>query len=488
MFYSGVYKTITQLTREVRRVYGTTLEKAASDGYGLKPRTTMAQKQPQRVSFGGGAARAVVTTNDDDAPLATPPQPVKRPAPTTEDTPGAAKRANVDEEEAPAPKFKLSKWDLQPWRTGFVPDVVLEEYEFPLPTGDSDHIRRIYDHASKKHQDSKCASAGTCAWCVAAGAPNFFRGDPKKKSVSLSLYVEAIKTYTLVDEDFDVEFHNLAVEVLKTYGEDLEVLDFNDFFMENCGQMRYCAHCYPEIPSAVEAMIIFQQAPFALKTSMALNERKQALAEFNLKKTTAKKEFVAKLREVAICSHFDWMLHIQSNKHNHRKSMNIDDLPDEMDGVQKSVVSVKHQIAQLELVFQNQMGELMRRMAEKPATPKASQNMLMSETEQFVEVLLHPTGKFKEFLSKLVCDLATTVNSHTVKVVGEVATNSAKNITEVVNSVRANSANIQGLTCEISKVPENITKSIQPVVEKLTAFEERLGKIEEVMKKQLEGK
>lgn len=433
----------------------------------------MAQKQ--RSSFGGGAA-------DDDAPMATPPFATKRPALHTDETPGSAKRVNVEEEEVPT--FKMSKWNLQPWRTGFVPNVVLEEYDFPLPTGDSDHIRRIYDHASKKHQDSKCAGTGTCAWCIAAGASNFFRGDPKKKSVPLPLYFETIKTYTLVDEDFDVEFHNLEADALTTYGDELEVLDFNDFFMENCGQMRYCAHCYPEIPSAVEAMSNFQQAPFALKTSMALNERKQALADFNAKKTAAKKEFVAKLREVAICSHFDWMLHIHSNKHNHRKSMNIDDLPDEVDGLHHSVVAVKNQITQLELIFKSGIDDLMKKMAEKPGTPKVSQNLLMSETEQFVEALLHPTGKFKEYLSKLVCDLATTVNSQTVKVVGEVATN-----------VKANSMNIQSLSGSFTKFeteqkkafPEHITKSfmeaVNPVFDKLTGFEERLGKIEECMKK-----
>jgi hypothetical protein len=481
MFYSGVYKTITQLTREVRRVYGTTLEKAASDGYGLKPRTTMAQKPQQRVSFGGGAAapRAVVTANEDDAPLATPPPAVKRPAPSTEEPPGSAKRANVEEEEVPT--FKMSKWDFQPWRTGFVSEVVLEDYADPLPTSQSDHILRIYHHASKKHQETKCAATGNCVWCRAAGTPNFFKGNPDKKSVPHSLYVEAIKTYTLVDEDFDVEFHDASVDAIKSYGEDLEVLDFNEFFMENCLQMRYCAQCYPEVSAAVEAMSKFFQAPFAVKTSMSVVERRQALEEFNTKKATMKKEFVAKLREVSICSHFDWVLHLQSNKHNHKKNMNIDDLPQEVDGLHQSVVAVKNQILQLELVFKNQMEDLMRRMAEKPTTPKVSQHMLMSETEQFAEALLHPTGNFKQYLSKLFGELSASLTA-------SLTTNLARNITEVVNSVRANSVNIQGLTCDIQKVPESIKNSLQPVVETLTGFEERLGKIEEVMKNQLEGK
>jgi hypothetical protein len=472
MFYSGVYKTITQLTREVRRVYGTTLEKAASDGYGLKPRTTMAQKPQQRISFAGGGA-------DDDALMATPPLATKRVPPHTDETPGSAKRVNVEEEEVPT--FKMSKWDFQPWRTGFVSEVVLEDYDDPLPTSQSDHILRIYSHASKKHQETKCAATGTCVWCRAAGASNFFKGNPDKKSVPHSLYVEAIKTYILVDEDFDVEFHDTTVEVLKTYGDDLEVLDFNDFFMENLSQMRYCVQCYPELPSAVEAMSKFYQASFVVKTSMALTERKHALLDFNAKKAAAKKEFIAKLREVAICSHFDWVLHLNSNKHNHKKSMNMDDLPQEVDGLHQSVVAVKHQITQLELVFKNQMGELMRRMAEKPTTPKVSQHLMMSETEQFVEALLHPSGKFKDHISKLFGELSAGLTA-------SLTTNLARNITEVANSVRANSVNIQGLTCEISKVPENITKSIQPVVEKLTDFGDRIDKIEEVMKKHLEGK
>ena len=373
----------------------------------------MAQKQ--RISFGGGAV-------DDDAPI-TPYLATKRSALHTDDTPGSAKRVNVEDEEVPT--FKLSKWNLQPWRTGFVPNIVFEHYKFPLPTGDSDHIRRIYDHASKKHQDSKCASAGTCSWCIAAGVPNFFRGDPKKKSVPLPLYLETVKTYNVVDEDFDIEFHDATAKTLKSYGDELEVLDFNDFFMDNCGQMRYCAQCYPEIPSAVEAMVNFQQAPFALKTSMALSERKQALIEFNSKKAAVKKEFVAKLREVAILSHFDWMLHMYSNKHNNRKSMNMNDLPDEGDGLHHSIVSVKSQITQLELFLKSNFETVVKKIAEKPGTPKASQNLLMSETEQFVEALLHPAGKFKEYMSQLV----------------------------------------------------------SPVLEKLTGFEERFGKIEDFMKK-----
>ena len=475
MYYSCRYKTITQLTREVRRVYGTTLEKAASDGYGLKPRTTMAQKQQQRISLGGGA--------DDDALMATPPFATKRPA--QDDIPGSAKRVNAEDEEIPT--FKLSKWDFQPWRTGFVSEVALDEYEDPLPTSESDHILRIYSHASKKHQETKCAATGTCVWCKAAGASNFFKGNPEKKSVPLSLYVETIKTYTLVDDDFDVKFHEATVEDLNTYGEELEVLDYNEFFMENLSQMRYCAQCYPELPSAVEAMSKFYQAPFVVKTSMALTERKQALLDFNAKKAAAKKEFIAKLREVAICSHFDWVLHLNSNKHNHKKSMNMDDVPREVDGIHQSVVAVKHQIIHLELVFRNRMEELMRKMAEKPATPKVSQNLLMSETEQFVEALLHPSGKFKDHISKLFGELSASLT-----------TNLARNINEVANSVRVNSvniqgltSNIQGLTSEIQKVPDNITKSFEPVVKTLTGFEERFGKIEEFMKKtnsHLEGK
>ena len=105
--------------------------------------------------------------------------------------------------------------------------------------------------------------------------------------------------------------------------------------------------------------------------------------------------------------------------------MNMNDLPDEGDGLHHSIVSVKSQITQLELFLKSNFETVVKKIAEKPGTPKASQNLLMSETEQFVEALLQPAGNFKEYMSQLV----------------------------------------------------------SPVLEKLTGFEERFGKIEDFMKK-----
>ncbi len=92
----------------------------------------------------------------------------------------------------------------------------------------------------------------------------------------------------------------------------LEVLEYNDFFLDGTAEMRYCAQCYPELPAALSAMTAYCHTPFPFKDTMNFSDRRQALTDFNAKKATATKEFVARLRDIAVLSHFDWVLHAQS--------------------------------------------------------------------------------------------------------------------------------------------------------------------------------
>ncbi len=295
--------------------------------------------QNKRTSFG-----------EDDAPM------VKRPQLQQDEAAASSKVVKVEEDDfsSSLPKFTLSKWDLQPWRGGLPTSMVFDDYEFPLATSKSDHILRIYHHASQKHQTvPKCVSSGSCAWCVASGQSNYFKGNPQLKSVPLPLYIETIKTYVIVDADFDVDFHSQTTETVKTWCKEggLEVLEYNDFFLEGTAEMRYCVQCYPELPAALSAMTAYCHAPIPFKDTMNFSDRRQALADFNAKKATATKEFVARLRDIAILSHFDWVLHVQSSKHTHKKQVTLEQLPDEILDTNKQLSEIKKSISQVELLL-----------------------------------------------------------------------------------------------------------------------------------------
>jgi hypothetical protein len=315
------------------------------------------------------------------------------------------KRSRQDDDDAPLvmqemPSFNISNWKLQEWRSG-LPSyddkedavqalrVALKTYEGAEWSTSNPHLRRVYDFASKHHQQVKCLTSRACVMCQAAGSLFSFKGDATKKNLPIALYVEAMKTYSPIAEDFDTEvfYANDPAEI--ECGKECVMLDENhDCFLDGNYEMRYCQQCYPDLSEAIETFESFLKKPFRSPDS-------SLFANYKKKKTEIKEDFMGLLRKIAIMSHIDWVLHIHSNKHTGRRQI---DVPAEVDNMQTSVGEVKKQIMQLEVVLKHEMNDMVDKV-KKHAPPH--RHLLEAETEQFVGKLLDPTREFGKLTKNL---------------------------------------------------------------------------------------
>jgi hypothetical protein len=284
-----------------------------------------------------------------------------------------------------APSFNVSKYKLQAWRGGipsFDEDDGLKEALFAEYSDGSEwaistnpHYKRVYDYAVKHHQNAKCAKSKDCAMCKSA--PSFsFVGDALKKNLPISLYVEAMKTYPVGNEDFDDAWYLTDLSEAGCGEEMVTSETISDLFLEGKFEIRYCQQCYPDIPSAIEDFEKFLRTPFKTKDATLLQE-------FQRKKAEAKDSFIVLLRQVAIMNHFDWLLHLHSNKHTGKQGNPLQNLPAEVDFLQNTTQEIKKQIVSLEIALKNHIVSAVQGLK-----PPPFKHLLVEETQQFVEKLL----------------------------------------------------------------------------------------------------
>jgi hypothetical protein len=318
---------------------------------------------------------------------------------------GGKRFRNIDDDDAPLvmqemPIFNVSKWKLQEWRSG-IPSYddkedasqalrdALKDYEVAEWSTSNYHFRRVYDFASKHHQQVKCLTTKACEMCKAAGPSFSFKGDANKKILPIALYVEVMKTFSPIIDDFDTDVFYTNDPAAIDCCKDCVMLEENhDCFLDGNYEMRYCHKCYPELSEAIEQFESFLKKSFRSPDS-------SSVADYKRKKTEIKEEFTGLLRKIAIMSQFDWVLHIHSNKHTGRRQI---DVPAEVDNLQTSVGEVKKQIMQLEVVLKHQMNDMVEKV-KRHAPPH--RHLLEAETEQFVAKLLDPTSQFGKLTKNL---------------------------------------------------------------------------------------
>ena len=246
----------------------------------------------------------------------------------------ATKRASLGSDSSPSstdikkfemPVFNMKRFIPFKWRE-MIPsggDRVVEG--FPFSTQEP-HMRRVFEFALRAHQAVKCPGSsakpekhtGTkggslCAFCSAAGADFSFKGDSSRKSISLSLYAEVMKTYVPCVQDcvasFPVEEADLAIGDTT-----LTKLDITGYFFDGRFPMWYCSKRYPELPKAIEEMDAFQRYLLGFddtrsKDAAYIQERCIALDDLKELQATQKAEFCRLLKQISISSRLDLALH-----------------------------------------------------------------------------------------------------------------------------------------------------------------------------------
>lgn len=307
----------------------------------------------------------------------------------------AVKRGREDEDDIPmvvqdqTPSFNVSKYKLQAWRGGIpsfdeddgLKEALLAEYsdgaEWAIST--NPHYKRVYDHAIKFHQNAKCAKTKNCTMCTSAPAFSFV-GDALKKNLPISLYVEAMKTYPVVNEDFEEAWY-LTDLTESGCGEEMVTSEtISDLFLEGKLSIRYCQQCYPDIPSAIEDFEKLLRTPFKTKDTTLLQE-------YQRKKAEARESFIVLLRQVAIMSHFDWLLHQHSNKHTGKQGNPLLNLPAEVDFLQNTTQEIKKQIVALEIGLKTHIDSSVQLAVQGIKFPP-HKHLLAAETQEFVKNLL----------------------------------------------------------------------------------------------------
>ena len=268
---------------------------------------------------------------------------------------------SASEKKTEVPSFSVSQWISANWRERIS---IPEEAKCSLPgtfsTQDSTHIARIYDLAVKKHQELACGRGGKtadCAFCVAQGGLNPWKGDAKKKFVSLSLYLEVIKHYIPEVGDYCSQFPDEAEDLSTT--EDVKQLEVNDHFFDSLFPMWYCSKCYPDLPKAVLAMDAFERYQPAFEKEKQrdpsfYSERQKVLSDLRSSKLTQRKEFGIALKAASIMSKLDWELHKLCDKHQHKEL--VKPASNELQEVKSSLEAIKKQISMLEMALAGEQG------------------------------------------------------------------------------------------------------------------------------------
>jgi hypothetical protein len=177
--------------------------------------------------------------------------------------------------------------------------------------------------------------------CKAAGGHFSFKGDATKKSLPQALYVQAMKTYPVVNEDFDTT--NFYFDDPAAFDEDGHLSKYEqmcDLFLEGSLEMRYCKKCYPDRTGAIEEFEQFLKTPFRTRDA-------NLSQDFQKKRGDSKQSFIVMLRQLAIMSNIDWVLHIFSNRHTGRRALDMHNLPIEADSLQHAAQEIKNQIEAL---------------------------------------------------------------------------------------------------------------------------------------------
>ena len=261
-----------------------------------------------------------------------------------------------------APTFSLKKFGGSNWRDAItVPDDDLEDYGV-FATNESSHHMRIYDLAVKKHQELGCGKGGKmsdCVYCHAqGGGPNLWKGDAKKKFITMRLYLQVIKFYIPELGDYCAEFPEVYEDSTEDTT-DIRKLPTNIYFFDYMFPMMYCAKCYPDIPEAIAAMDAYQtytpefQKEKGSDHSNYYAERHKILTDLKSQKELKKNEFSLFLKQISIMSEFDWTLHLFSDKHNMKDC--VKPVAEEVKDVKTVLEVVKNEILGLSSVMTGQV-------------------------------------------------------------------------------------------------------------------------------------
>ena len=282
-------------------------------------------------------------------------QPPAKVSNTTDSPPPPADRKDMP------PSFSIKKWIPSNWRESIATESHDSEDEKKYVVKENPHIQRIYQLASNKHTELNCGRGSSkqfdCVFCVAQvgsvqNQTNPWKGNSNLKCVSAKLYLEALKTYIPVPDDYDADFP----DTLKDDNSDgLQQLDANDYFFDSYCPMLYCEKCYPDLPNAIVAMKLLQDyvPPFdssKKKTgdaSVFYSERARVLEDLKAMKASKKSEFCELMKQISIMSEDDWKLHTFSARHQHREAPKAVEL--EIIDVKGILESIKLQIVALEV-------------------------------------------------------------------------------------------------------------------------------------------
>lgn len=264
--------------------------------------------------------------------------------PATAESPPPSRSA----EHIPPPTFAIKKLVGDNWRQV----INREPAEVDLPeyfgTKDGGINLRVYDFAVKQHQSLNCEKGknADCAFCVAQGGRNSWKGDPMKKMVTPALYLEVMKTYVPCDEDYDANFPDILNE---ERFKDISQLEVNDYFFERLFPMLYCSQCYPDLPSVVSKMDEIQSFNLPYQRGTGADffaTRAKLVGDLKTYKETKKAEFSALLKQISILSEFDWQLHLRSAKHRHQEAPKaveeeLVDVKGLLEGIKKQIVNLQ---------------------------------------------------------------------------------------------------------------------------------------------------
>jgi len=160
-----------------------------------------------------------------------------------------------------------------------------------------------------------------------------------------------MKHYTPQLEDYVKDFPSEARILART--EDIRSLEVNQYFFDSLFPMWYCSACYPELTKSVSEMNTLQSYELVYDADLATSEpdyfteRHKAQSELKSLKATKREEFFTALKQISICSKFDWELHKQSAKHLRKEAAKP--VPQELHDVKGLLDQIKKQITALEL-------------------------------------------------------------------------------------------------------------------------------------------
>ena len=385
---------------------------------------------------------------------------------------------SIGEKKTDTPPFSVKKWITSNWREAItIAADNIGEYPQMFATQDSMHMMRIYELAVKKHQELGCGKGGKvdCVFCHAQGGQNPWKGDSKKKVVSLSLYLEVIKHFIPEEVDYCSKFPDEAQD--PSASEDIRHLDVNAYFFESLFPMLYCSKCYPDLPRAVEAMDTLQKYNPAFErdkgkdSSSFYADRQKVLSELKAIKATKRQEFSTALKQVSIMSKFDWELHKMSDKYLHKEVAKP--VSHELQDVKSLLESVKQPIVSLEVRMSVSSGKTAEGIASK-LLENEKIRMLVSHSSSCVDFMSIVQEK------KQKTQLEEVVESCFEKVLkekaGELVARKFAEDQKIANILLESHATYEYFTKEISDDNGNPTTHCELVFHKLLsdAIDEKL--------------